>query len=199
MIDNNDITKEMIIEDMKSCKQTEGVNVLEHGVMVHKYYEDLISHLTTKSDLLLLWKLPEWIYSHKDIIIDKLFEHRVMKYYQIYHDCGKPYCCTIDNKGKQHFNNHAKVSGEVSKILFPNDEIIHKLIYMDMDIHTLKSDNIVEFSQRTEAISLLITGLCEIHANASMFGGIGSVCFKIKWKHIALKGKKILSLLNNND
>ena len=68
---------------------------------------------------------------------------------------------------------------------------------MDMDIHTLKSKNIQEFTGRSEAVPLLITGLCEVHANASMFGGIESTLFKIKWKQISRRGKKILSILNN--
>lgn len=40
----------------------------------------------------------------------------------------------------------------------------------------------------------LIAGLSEIHANASMFGGIDSTSFKIKWKQISKRGKKILAL-----
>lgn len=65
---------------------------------------------------------------------------------------------------KKHFPNHAVISAEVYEILFPNDEIVNGLILMDMDINI--------FAKRPEAISLLITGLCEIHANASMFGGM---------------------------
>ena len=49
---------------------------------------------------------------------------------------------------------------------------------MDMDVHTLKSEGIEEFAQRPEAASLLLTGLCEIHSNAQMFGGMESTGFK---------------------
>ena len=44
-------------------------------------------------------------------------------------------------------------------------------------------------------LSLLITGLSEIHANANMFGGIESTSFKIKYKQINSRGKQILKHL----
>jgi hypothetical protein len=56
----------------------------------------------------------------------------------------------------------------------------------------MKSDAIEEFAKHPEAISLLITGLCELHSNAQMFGGIESTSFKIKWKHLSKMGKRIL-------
>lgn len=66
-----------------------------------------------------------------------------------------------------------------------------RLMGMDMDIHALKADEIEEFCSRPEAITLLLTGLAEIHSNASMFGGIESTSFKIKWKQIDRRGKAI--------
>jgi len=66
---------------------------------------------------------------------------------------------------------------------------------MDMDIHTIKADGVEEFASRPEAISLLLTGLSEVHSNASMFGGIESTSFKIKFKQLEKRGKKILALL----
>jgi hypothetical protein len=66
---------------------------------------------------------------------------------------------------------------------------------MDMDIHILSADALKEFSERPEAISLLITGLAEIHSNASMFGGIESTSFKIKWKHLNKRGRQLLNLM----
>lgn len=108
----------------------------------------------------------------------------------------KPYCRIIDEKGNPHFPGHTEVSTKVAELLFPDDKIVHKLISMDMDIHTLKSKDVYNFAKRPESVSLLITGLCEIHANASMFGGIESTCFKIKWKQINIRGKHILSTLS---
>jgi hypothetical protein len=66
---------------------------------------------------------------------------------------------------------------------------------MDMDIHLINAEGLLEFSKRPEAISLMITGLCEIHSNAAMFGGIESTSFKIKWKHIDKRGRQIMNLI----
>ena len=68
---------------------------------------------------------------------------------------------------------------------------------MDMDIHLLKADGIEEFASRPEAATLLLTSLAEIHSNAAMFGGIDSTSFKIKWKHINKRGKKIIEAWNH--
>lgn len=121
-----------------------------------------------------------------------------MKLYQIYHDCGKPLCRTVDEQG-QHFPNHSEVSkqqwlkySDGSKIALQ----IAELIGMDMDVHLLKSVDIENFSIRKEAISLLITSLCEVHSNAIMFGGIDSIGFKIKWKHLNKVGKHIIKYNN---
>jgi hypothetical protein len=75
----------------------------------------------------------------------------------------------------------------------PNQSLVQELIKMDMDIHCLKSEGLDEFDDRYECVSLLVTGLSEIHANASMFGGIESTSFKIKWKQIDKRGKQILN------
>jgi hypothetical protein len=129
------------------------------------------------------------------LILSKLFDDEIMDAYTLYHDCGKPYCRTVDAEGKQHFPDHANVSHQVWTKIFPdkpNTALIGNLIKMDMDIHCLKSEQLEAFAERPEAISLLITGLCEIHANASMFGGIESTSFKIKWKQIDKRGRQIL-------
>jgi hypothetical protein len=75
------------------------------------------------------------------------------------------------------------------------DEQIARLIQMDMDIHLLKAEQIEKFCQRPEAISLLLSGLAEVHANCKMFGGIESTSFKIKWKHIDKRGRQICQKL----
>src|SRR3546814_7069686 len=72
------------------------------------------------------------------------------------------------------------------------DPEIGDLIGMDMDVHLLKGDDVESFSKRPQARALLITALSEVHANASMFGGIESTSFKIKWKHLDKRGKAIL-------
>jgi hypothetical protein len=42
-----------------------------------------------------------------------------------------------------------------------------------------------------DAITLLIAALAEVHSNASLFGGIESTSFKIKWKTIDKRGRQI--------
>lgn len=62
-----------------------------------------------------------------------------------------------------------------------------------MDFHLLKAEDVVQFASNPLAIPLMLTGLAEIHANASMFGGLDSTSFKIKWKHIDKRGRQVLS------
>jgi len=55
-----------------------------------------------------------------------------------------------------------------------------QLIKRDMDIHLLKSEDILDFCKYEYALTLLIVGLSEIHSNCEMFGGLDSVSiFKI--------------------
>jgi hypothetical protein len=58
------------------------------------------------------------------------------------HDCGKPYCITIDEDGRRHFPD-ANVSRDTfSKI---SNNIVADLISKDMVFHTIKSDEVEEF------------------------------------------------------
>lgn len=113
------------------------------------------------------------------------------------HDCGKPFCLKADEEGRRHFPNHAQVSYETFT-KFYEDPTAAELILHDMDIHTLKSEGVEEFSKNPHAITLLISGLAEIHSNAKMFGGIDSTSFKIKHKCISKRGKQIINLIKNN-
>ncbi len=88
------------------------------------------------------------------------------------------------DKTKYHFDNHANISADIYKSI-DNNEIIYQLIKRDMDIHLIKANQLEDFIGKSKldfniAISLLITGLTEIHANAEMFGGIESNSYKIK-------------------
>ena len=66
-----------------------------------------------------------------------------------------------------------------------------------MDIHTLKSDGVEEFAKNPYALTLLLTGLSEIHSNCQMFGGVSSTSFKIKIKCISQRGKQIINQFKN--
>jgi hypothetical protein len=117
-----------------------------------------------------------------------------MAAYHLYHDCGKPHCLVFDEEGRRHFPNHAAAS-YLTWGRHSDNRQIGNLILMDMDIHLLKAEGLAEFAARPEALSLLLTGLAEVHANASMFGGIESTSFKIKYKHLDKRGKQILCMM----
>ena len=121
----------------------------------------------------------------------------ILSNYQIYHDIGKPLCKTYDENGNYHFYDHAKISAE-KYLKDTKDKLISLLILNDMNIHTFKASEIEKMIKEIPelTISLLITGLAEIHANADMFGGLDSIGFKIKYKQINQRGKQILKLLN---
>ena len=187
---------------MQECMQTKNQNVLQHGESVRDHLFDLLDHLQYGEKLKYEWKIPEWIYEYKDLILEKIYDRFTLAEYTVFHDCGKPYCKTVDEEGKVHFPNHAEVSYNVFKSVFPQgfggwDDVVPELILMDMDIHTMKSEDIDGFAKSPHAITLLITGLAEIHSNAAMFGGIDSVSFKIKWKQIDKRGKKILQKIKS--
>lgn len=178
---------------MRECLQFPSMNMLEHGLDIHKRFLDLYGHLKG-SETKMKWKLPEWIYDPK--ILPNLLDLEILRYYQTYHDCGKPFCLTLDDCGKRHFPNHAQVS-ERTWLKYSDGlaeaRLIGSLISKDMDIHILKDEESIKtFAQSPLATSLLLTGLCEIHSNCQSFGGLDSTSFKIKWKQLNRIGKKIL-------
>ncbi len=179
---------------MKSCEQTKGMSVYEHGTSVKNYLFDLINHLRNKTPLKYEWKLPEWVYENSGFILSKLPDDKTLELYTQYHDIGKPFCLEVDDAGKRHFPNHAEVSYQVFSKLFKN-KIAADLVRHDMDIHLLKADGVEKFCENPLAVALLLTGFSEIHSNATMFGGLDSISFKIKMKSITQRGKQILNLL----
>lgn len=177
---------------MQNCDQTKVLNILEHGKSVNNYFHDLRKHILKNKPLKYDWKLPEWIFN-KDLwsTIENIKD---INKYQIFHDCGKPFCIHIDEDGKRHFPDHSKKSAEIWFKLTGNI-IQSELIAHDMDIHLLKMDQFNDFYNIKYHPTLLITGFCEIHSNAAMFGGIDSDSFKIKWKKINKIGNKITNLI----
>jgi hypothetical protein len=196
MIPTN-LTYEQLIKDMKACEQTKGISVLDHGSMVRDYYHDLYFHLYKNTDLKYEWKLPNWLLNNKQFIINELCNDYIMQEYLIMHDCGKPYCKTVDEEGKQHFPDHATISYLTYIRLYPERKVVSELIRKDMDVHCLKGEDVQTFARDPLATSLLVSALCEIHANASMFGGIESTSFKIKWKQIDKRGKQVFEKILN--
>lgn len=175
--------------EMKACEQTAGMSVLRHGELVRDFYDDLIAHLETGSPLKGEWKLPDWVADPR--VLERQLGKDIVRQYALYHDCGKPAVRTVDEDGRQHFPGHAAAS-ERKWLEIGGDPQIGRLIGMDMDVHTIKDADVAEFASRPEAATLMLIGLSEIHANASMFGGIDSVSFKMKWKQIDKRGRAIL-------
>jgi hypothetical protein len=182
---------------MRECFQFKTMSMLDHGNDIREWYVDLKRVIMgEKSEK--IWQLPSWIHSPAirkciDSIDDSLVE-----LYQVYHDCGKPLCRTVDRCGKQHFPDHAAVSKQrwLECADMSSESLqIADLIGMDMDVHTLKADDVEEFSRRPQALTLLLTGLCELHSNSQMFGGTDSTGFKIKFKSINKFGFRIVSFL----
>lgn len=177
---------------MKDCFQTEKQSVYEHCMSVSEHLFDLIDLLNDR-DSRFVWKLPKWLMENKQFVLDHLFPLEILKQYAEWHDVGKPFCRTVDADGKQHFPDHAQVSEQIW-LKHGGNAQVGKLIGMDMDIHTIKAIQVPEFSSRPEAISLLLTGLAEVHSNAKMFSNSNN-SFIIKWNQINKRGKAIISKL----
>lgn len=172
---------------MKNTRQG-SQSVWEHGESVRDHLFDLINHLRHGTSLVYDWRIPDWVSTH---LLEKLLPDEDLKLYTLFHDCGKPNCLELDEQGRSHFPNHADVSAKVFSEIFSNSRV-ENLIKSDMIVHTMSAADVPEFAKRDEAVSLLLTALAEIHANAEMFGGIESTSFKIKWKHIDKRGRAIL-------
>lgn len=171
--------------------------------MVNQFFIDLYSHLQFNSKLKNCWLMPEFIYDNKEFILKNLLPLNIISTYQMYHDIGKPYCKTyeLNDREKYHFYDHAKISAETFSSIDNTSYITAKLIERDMEIHTLKDSDLKSFIGNSQldlmlAITLLISGFCEIHANAEMFGGLNSTSFKIKFKQINTRGKAIFKKIN---
>lgn len=172
---------------MINCPQTENLNILQHGEMVWNYTKKIISK---QWDGL---KIPEWFETNFVKIVSNLHDINILKKYNIYHDCGKPYCITYDENGKKHFPNHAQISKKTWLKYNSKDYIVANLIGWDMCLHTETAQEILKHNWNVKTtMTLLVTALAELHANASMFGGIESTSFKIKWKKIDKRGKMLI-------
>jgi hypothetical protein len=174
---------------MQAGHQTSSLSFWEHGSMVAARFRDLMNQ-----DPHMTWRLPAWFTEHADSIRKKLLpDFELIMKYQQWHDLGKPHCRTLDDAGKVHYPDHATVSATIWHQL-GGDPKIGKLIGQDMLCHQLRPAEAAAFAANPNALTLLITALCELHANASMFGGIQSDSFKIKFKRLDRCGAIILKL-----
>jgi hypothetical protein len=178
-----------LVEAMRSCEQTQGLSVLQHGLIVRDRYSEVLSHIRDGHPLRSDWRLPAWI--HEPGVLKNLPPKNVMARYHVFHDCGKPAVLTVEG-GIRRFPGHAAASEQAYREA-GGDDLVARLIGQDMDIHLLKDAGVAEFAARPYASALLLTGLAEIHANAGMFGGLDNDSFKIKWKVIDRRGMAILA------
>lgn len=161
---------------MADCFQFEGINMIQHGEMVHDWYNDLLGD-----------SKYEWDFGKVADLVGQLKLKAAnpvdVKDYHIYHDCGKPLCRTVDEDGKQHFPNHAQASYETWLSVGGNENTAWMILH-DMDFHMLKGDDLKQMLSDPRAPTMLMTAWSELHANAQMFGGISSTSFKIKRKQL---------------
>jgi hypothetical protein len=160
--------------------------MLDHGLSVWKFTQKLISGDT--ADM----KIPSWYTSNKDKILSNIHDIETIRLYNIYHDCGKHLCRTVDAEGRTHYPNHAEVSKQ-AWLQAGGNETIGNLIGLDMIMHTENQEQIAARNlSKKDMYTLLLTALAECHANAEMFGGMESTSFKIKWKKIDKIGRQLI-------
>ena len=176
---------------MASCQQSRHQTILQHGEAVSSKFKDLIAGRTDRV-CCHPWQLPTWFTENRELLFSRLPEFDVLETYHIYHDCGKPYCRTVDAEGRTHFPDHARVSAAIWRVL-GGDPFIARLIEHDMDMHLLKPAGAKSYPHLDIAPTLLLTALAELHANAGMFGGTESLSFKIKWKNLSKIGTILLN------
>jgi len=178
---------------MKETLQMEGLTVYEHGESVWEYTKKIISGDFDKM------KLPLWFTENHRFIVNNLHDIKDIKQYNIFHDCGKPFCLEIDEDGRRHFKDHAKVSKETWMKISDN-QVVGDLIGYDMALHSDTADTIKSYDWDIKtAFTLMVTAFAEIHSNAEMFGGIESTSFKMKWKKLDRRGKMLLKMFEEED
>lgn len=176
---------------MKAGHQTAGISYWEHGELVAARFRDLMNPNPNMT-----WRQTPWFTENADWIRAKFKpDFELISTYQLWHDLGKPYCRTIDEHGKVHYPDHASISASIWREL-GGDPKIGTLIEQDMLCHQLRPADAEAFASNPNALILLTTALCELHANASMFGGFQSDSFKIKWKRIDKVGQRIIPFLS---
>lgn len=182
---------------MRSCEQTAGQSILEHGLSVWAHLRELLDFLDGEALDPARWRTPSWLVENRDLIRSLVLPRDVLREYAIFHDCGKPRCRTVDAEGRVHFPDHAEASYR-AWLEAGGDEDVAFLIRNDMRLHTASSEEADRFFRETDRrflASLALSALAEVHSNAAMFGGIESTSFKIKWKKLDRLGKKLCATL----
>ncbi len=140
--------------------------------------------------------IPDWLDISR--LTDGL-DVNLIRNYAILHDCGKPACLVIGEDGRRHFPDHASVSGKLAEQMGCSNDV-KWLITNDMWMHTCSSDEVhAAVLHRHDLVRIqILVALAEIHANATMFGGVQTTSFKIKYKHVAKRSKVLYDRMINN-
>lgn len=179
---------------MAQCEQARFHSVLQHGELVWQRFQELVHLMESGNPRLYPFKQPDWLWLYRDELLDHLLPVHTMERYMVYHDCGKPYCRAVDDQGKVHFPNHEVISARTWLDLGgAADEA--ELMLHDMHMHTMAADEVPEFIRLKGAPTLMLSSLAEVHANAELFGGMSTVSFQAKWKHIDRRGTLACKLL----
>jgi len=161
---------------MRETEQTSGQTILQHGESVWSYTEKLINKNFDN------FILPDWFIENIDSILSNIHDIDDIKEYNIFHDCGKPFCRYVDEFGKVHFPSHDQIS-KITYESFSDNKIVANLIGLDMVLHTYTVEQIQSLNlSPKDANTLILTAIAELHSNANMFGGTDSTSFKIKYK-----------------
>lgn len=182
---------------MLNCEQTAGQTVYQHGLSVWSHMSQLIEYLRDNYTLPEgSWRLPEWLAKYREEILANLPDEGKAQLYALYHDCGKPYCCQVDEQtGQVRFPNHAEVSAYIWSCVGGKDRV-RLWIPNDMAIHTASAEDIAaklnDEWQFEDSVWLLLASLAEVHSNEKMFGGLESTSFKMKYKAVQKRGNQIL-------
>ena len=182
---------------MRECEQTAGQTMLEHGLSVWSYLNELLRFLDGEPLDETRWRVPKWLLENRELLRSWVLPRDTLKEYAIYHDCGKPRCREVDSDGRVHFPDHAEVSYR-AWLEVSSDLDVAFLIRNDMKMHTMNSEECAAFLRETDprfSASLLLSALAEVHSNARLFGGVDSTSFKIKAKKLDQRGKQVCAYL----
>lgn len=166
---------------MKNGRQYKDVSYYDHGKMVWNEFRRCIAGECNK-------ELPKVVQDNLSYITANLLPMSTIKTYCEMHDCGKAFC-TDDN-----YQEHAKVSGDIWKQL-KGDPVVEVLIRSDMLLHKGTVEELEEYLRsypKEYAFTLALVALAEIRANAEMFGGTDTRSYKIKYKKVTQRIKRIL-------
>lgn len=175
-----------LYERMKTCEQSSGQTILQHGESVSETFNEMYRSRSSSEK----FHASKEIWDNLDDLLALCPSPEVMQMYHIFHDCGKPSCLVVDETGRRHFPGHETISS-MEWLSAGGCPIIGRLIEHDMDFHRMKASDIESYQYMSIAAPLLLTAWAELNSNASMFGGIDSVSFKIKSKNLTKVTKLI--------